>query len=328
MARSITYTQAIIEALFEELERDPRVFYMGEDLGSGGVFGLAAGLQKRIGAKRVFDTPISENLIVGAGVGAAISGTRPIVELQFADFVTVAMDEVYNKAAKWRYMHGGQFTVPLVIFAPEGAIGGAGAEHSQCPEALFWSAPGLYVITPATPADAKGLLKSAVRDDNPVLFMPHKALLNSSGEVPEGEHLVPLGQANICREGSDVTIVAWSVMVGKALEAAKRLAAEGISAEVIDPRGVRPFDFDTILRSVEKTGRLVLAHEAPVVGGPAGEVAATVAERALLHLEAPIRRVGAPDTPIPQSAALERLMIPRTDDIVAAARSIARRAAA
>jgi pyruvate dehydrogenase E1 component beta subunit len=326
--RTITYTQAIIEALAEELERDQTVFYMGEDIGFGGVFGLSRGLQKRFGKSRVFDTPISETLIVGAGVGAAITGTRPIVELQFADFVAVAMDEVYNKAAKWRYMHGGQFKVPMVILAPEGAMGGAGPEHSQCPEALFWSAPGLYVVTPSTPADMKGLLKSAIRDDNPVLVMPHKALLNTSGEVPDGDHLVPLGKAAIVREGTGLTIVAWSAMVGKALEAANRLAAEGIDVEVIDPRGVRPFDFDVVINSVRKTGRLVIAHEAPIVGGPGGEVAAVIAERALMHLEAPIKRVGAADVPIPQSAYLESLVIPNVEDILAAAREIGRSVAA
>jgi pyruvate dehydrogenase E1 component beta subunit len=326
--RSITYSQAVTEALAEELERDPTVFFMGEDIGFGGVFGLSRGLQSRFGKHRVFDTPISETLIVGAGVGAAITGTRPVVELQFADFVAIAMDEIYNKAAKWRYMHGGQFEVPLVILAPEGAIGGAGAEHSQCPEALFWSAPGLYVLTPSTPADMKGLLKSAIRDPNPVLIMPHKALLNTTGEVPDGDHVVPLGKARVVRQGSDVTVVAWSVMVGKALEAAKRLAASGIDVEIIDPRGVRPFDFDTVLESVRKTGRLVLAHEAPVVGGPGGEVAAVVAERAMMHLEAPIRRVGAADVPIPQSSALERSVIPQVDDIVAAVRAITQKSVA
>jgi pyruvate/2-oxoglutarate/acetoin dehydrogenase E1 component len=319
--RTITYSQAIIEAIAEELERDPTAIYLGEDIGFGGVFGLSKGLQARFGKQRVFDTPISENLIVGAGVGAAITGTRTIAELQFADFVAVAMDEVYNKAAKWRYMHGGQFKVPLVILAPEGAMGGAGPEHSQCPEALFWSAPGLYVVTPATPADMKGLLKAAFRDDNPVLVMPHKALLNVSGEVPDGDHVVPLGQAAICREGRDVTVVAWSAMVGKALKAAAKLAGEGIDVEVIDPRGVRPFDFDRIVESVRKTGRLVIAHEAPVLGGPGAEVAAVVAERALMFLEAPIRRVGAPDVPIPQSAQLEKAIIPKADDIAAAARA-------
>ncbi|MDB6100239.1 MAG: Transketolase, central region [Gammaproteobacteria bacterium] len=322
MPRTISYSQAVTEALAEELERDPTVFFMGEDIGFGGVFGLSRGLQHRFGKQRVFDTPISETLIVGAGVGAAITGTRPVVELQFADFVAIAMDEIYNKAAKWRYMHGGQFEVPLVILAPQGAIGGAGAEHSQCPEALFWSAPGLYVLTPSTPADMKGLLKSAIRDPNPVLVMPHKALLNGTGEIPDGDHTVPLGQAKICRPGSDVTVVAWSVMVGKSLEAAKRLSALGIDVEVIDPRGVRPFDFDTVLESVRKTGRLVIAHEAPVVGGPGGEVAAVVAERAMMHLEAPIRRVGAADVPIPQSSLLERAVIPQVEDIVNAVRAI------
>lgn len=328
MPRTITYSQAIVEAFAEELERDPNVFYMGEDVGYGGVFGLSRGLQQRFGKSRVFDTPISETLIVGAGVGAAITGTRPIVELQFADFVAVAMDEIYNKAAKWRYMHGGQFKVPLVIFAPEGAIGGAGPEHSQCPEALFWSAPGLYVLTPGTVADMKGLLKSAIRDDNPVLVMPHKALLNTSGEVPDGEHLVPLGKAAILREGKSITIVAWSVMVGKALEAAKRLAADGIDAEVIDPRGIRPFDFDAVINSIRKTGHVILVHEAPVVGGPAGEVAAVIAERALTYLEAPIKRIGAADVPIPQNASLERFVVPQVEDIVATAREIVRAAAA
>jgi pyruvate/2-oxoglutarate/acetoin dehydrogenase E1 component len=319
--RTITYSQAIIEAIAEELERDPTAIYLGEDIGFGGVFGLSKGLQARFGRQRVLDTPISENLIVGAGVGAAITGTRTIAELQFADFVAVAMDEVYNKAAKWRYMHGGQFKVPLVILAPEGAMGGAGPEHSQCPEALFWSAPGLYVVTPATPADMKGLLKAAFRDDNPVLVMPHKALLNVSGEVPDGDHVVPLGQAATCREGRDVTVVAWSAMVGKALKAAAKLAEEGIDVEVIDPRGVRPFDFDRIVESVRKTGRLVIAHEAPVMGGPGAEVAAVVAERALMFLEAPIRRVGAPDVPIPQSALLEKAIIPKAEDIAAAVRA-------
>ena len=322
MSRTITYSQAITEALAEELERDPHVFYMGEDIGFGGVFGLSRGLQQRFGKARVFDTPISETLIVGAGVGAAITGTRPVVELQFADFVAIAMDEIYNKAAKWRYMHGGLFEMPLVILAPEGAIGGAGPEHSQCPEALFWSAPGLYVVTPSTPADMKGLLKAAIRDNNPVLVMPHKALFNTSGEVPDGDHVTPLGEAAICRPGRDVTVVAWSVMVGKAMRAATQLAAEGIEIEIVDPRGVRPFDFDAVIESVSRTGRLVLAHEAPIVGGPGAEVAAVVAERALMYLEAPIRRVGAADVPIPQSSLLEGAVIPQVEDILAAVRAV------
>jgi pyruvate dehydrogenase E1 component beta subunit len=311
------------EALVEELERDERVFMMGEDVGIlGGVFGETQGLQQRFGPRRVFDTPISETFIVGAGVGAAITGLRPVVELQFADFVTVAMDEIYGKAAKWRYMHGGLFSVPLVIIAAEGAVGGAGPEHSQSPEALFWSAPGLYVVTPSTPADMKGLLKSAIRDDNPVLFLAHKALGLTKGEVPDGDYLVPLGKADIKREGTDVTVIAWSRLVISALEAADQLAKEGISIEVIDPRGIRPLDTETILNSVQKTGKVVLAHEAPKIGGPGGEVAAMIAEQALEYLEAPIKRLGAPDVPIPQSTYLEQFIVPSAADVCDAVRSL------
>lgn len=320
---AMKYVQAIREALAEELERDPSVFVMGEDMGAyGGVFGETGGLQQRFGPERVFDTPISESLIVGAGVGAAITGSRPVVGLQFADFVTVAMDEIYNKAAKWAWMHGGVFTMPLVIFAPEGAIGGAGPEHSQCPEGMFWSATGLAVITPATPADAKGLLKSAIRSDEPVLFLAHKALFGTSGEVPEGEHLVPLGSANVVRRGSDVTVVAWSAMVGKAIEAASRLAPQGIDCEVVDARGVRPFDWDTVLASVDRTGRVVIAHEAAVPGGPGSEVAAVIADRSHARLKAPVKRVGAMDVPIPQNVALERLALPQAADIESAIRTV------
>jgi pyruvate dehydrogenase E1 component beta subunit len=323
MTRTLTYSEALLEGFTEELERDDRVFLMGEDIGVfGGVFGEAKGLQERFGRKRVFDTPISENFIVGGGVGAAVTGLRPVVALQFADFVAVAMDEIYNKAAKWRFMHGGLFTVPLVIFSMAGAAGGAGPEHSQCPEALFYSAPGLYVTTPSTPADAKGLLKSAIRDDNPVLFLAHKALGGTSGEVPEGEHLVPLGVADVRREGTDVTVIAWHSMVGPALEAAAELDADDVSVEVVDPRGIRPLDTDTILASVEKTGRVVLAHEAPVTGGPAAEVVAIIAEHALDVLEAPVLRVGAPDVPMPQSAHLEGLVLPGAADIVSAVKAL------
>jgi pyruvate/2-oxoglutarate/acetoin dehydrogenase E1 component len=322
--REITYVEAIREALLEEMERDERVFVMGQDVGAyGGLFGATAGLQERFGNKRCFDTPISETFITGGGVGAAITGLRPVVELQFADFVAIAMDEIYDKAAKWRYMHGGLFKVPLVIRAAEGAMGGAGPEHSQCPEALFWSAAGLYVLTPSTPADAKGLLKSAIRDDNPVIFLEHKALVNTTGQVPEGEHLVPIGEADIKREGTDVTVVAWSNMVLRALEAAETLESEGISVEVVDPRGIRPLDKETILSSVEKTGRVVLAHEAPKPGGPGSEVAAILAEEAVEYLEGPIKRVAAPDVPIPQSAHLERYYVPTADDVARAVRDFA-----
>lgn len=321
--RELTYIEAINEALVEEMGHDERVFVMGQDVGAyGGLFGATSGLQERFGTRRCFDTPISETFLAGGGVGAAITGLRPVVELQFADFVAIAMDEIYDKAAKWRYMHGGLFTVPLVIRAPEGAMGGAGPEHSQCPEALFWSAAGLYVVTPSTPADVKGLLKTAIRDDNPVLFLEHKALSNTKGEVPEGEHLVPLGEADVKREGSDVTVVAWSNMVPRALEAAETLEAQGTSVEVVDPRGIRPLDKEAILGSLEKTGRIVFVHEAPKPGGPASEVMAIIAEEAVDLLEAPIKRVAAPDTPIPQSMHLEKLLVPTTEDIANAVRHL------
>jgi acetoin:2,6-dichlorophenolindophenol oxidoreductase subunit beta len=323
--RVISYARAIREALEEELERDDRVFVMGQDVGAyGGAFGITKGLQQRFGQRRVFDTPISETFIVGGGVGAAITGLRPVVELQYADFVAIAMDEIYNKAAKWRYMHGGLFTVPLVIRAPEGAAHGGGPEHSQSPEAMLMSAPGLHVLTPSTPADAKGLLKSAIRSDNPVVFLEHKALYGMKGEVPDGDHLVEIGRADIKRAGTDVTVVAWTTLLHRALEAAERLAEERVSVEVIDPRGISPLDRDTILASVHKTGRLVIAHEAPKTGGAGGEVAAVVAEQAIDYLAAPIIRVAGADVPMPQNAGLERYVIPGSDEVVAAIRQALR----
>lgn len=313
--------EAINEALDEELARDDSVFLMGEDVARfGGVFGVTKGLHDKYGDRRVFDTPLSETLIAGAAVGAAITGLRPVAELQYADFLGIAMDEVYNKAAKWRFMHGGRLEVPLVIRAPEGAKGGGGAEHSQSPGGLFQSAFGMYVVMPSNPADAKGLLKSAIRDPNPVLFLEHKALYTKRGPVPHGEHLVPLGVASTVRHGRHVTIVAWGSLVGRAVAAAEQLAADGVEAEVIDPRGIRPLDLDTILSSVRRTGHLVLVHEAPAPGGPGAEVAAAVAEHAIDVLAGPIVRVTTPDTYFPQSVHLERMMLPSADDIIAGVR--------
>jgi pyruvate dehydrogenase E1 component beta subunit len=319
----LSYARALNRALDEELARDADVFIMGQDVGAfGGVFGITKNLQAKYGKRRVFDTPISENFIAGGAVGAALTGTRPVVELQYADFIEVAMDEIYNKAAKWRYMHGGLFRVPLVIRAPGGASNGAGPEHSQSPEGLLLSAAGLHVVTPSTPADALGLLKSAIRSDNPVVFIENKALYRVKGEVPDGEHLVPIGVANVVRPGRDVTVVAWTTMVHRALEAAETLAAEGIEIEIIDPRGVRPLDKDTILASVRRTGRLVVAHEAPAPGGAGSEVAAIVAEEAIEYLAAPIKRVCGADIPIPQSAELEQLVIPDASALAAACRQL------
>lgn len=321
--REITFAEAIVEALAEEMALDDRVFVMGEDVGQfGGVFGATRGLQDEFGERRVFDTPLSETLIVGAAVGAALTGLRPVAELQYSDFLAIAMDEVYNKAAKWRFMHGGNHSVPMVLRAPEGAKGGGGAEHSQSPGGWFQSAFGMYVLMPSNPADAKGLLKAAIRDDNPVLFLEHKALYNKRGPVPDGDHVIPLGVAEVVRAGDDVTIVAWGSYVGRALRAAQLLANEGIEAEVIDPRGIRPLDLDTIMSSLQRTGRLVLVHEAPRAGGPGAEVAAHVAEFALDLLEAPIVRVTMPDTYFPQSVHLERQLLPTVDDIVTAVRGL------
>jgi pyruvate/2-oxoglutarate/acetoin dehydrogenase E1 component len=313
----LSYQKAIREALDEEMARDERVFLLGQDVGAyGGAFAVTRGLFGKYGPERVRDAPIAETFIVGGGVGAALTGMRPVVELQYADFIAITMDEIYNKAAKWRYMHGGVFSVPLVIRAPEGAAGGSGPEHSQCPEHLLASASGLYVLTPATPADAKGLLKSAIRDDNPVVFFEHKRLYSQRGEIPDGDHLVPIGEAAVRRTGADLTVVAWSAMVDEALAAAETLAQRGVEADVIDPRGVRPIDYDTIEASVRKTGRLLIVHESPLIGGHGAEVAARVAENCFSSLRAPIRRLGAADVPLPQSAYLEKFTIPDRDSIL------------
>lgn len=321
--RTLTYAQALNEALAQEMARDERVVVFGEDVGVfGGVFGVTKGLQDRFGRQRVFDTPLSETLIVGAAVGAAMTGLRPVAELQYADFVSIAMDELYNKAARWRFTHGSHHTVPMVVRAPEGARGGAGPEHSQSVGGMFASAVGLHVLMPSTPADAKGLLTAAIRSDDPVLFLEHKALYSKRGEVPEGDHVVPIGVADIKRPGTDVTVVAFGSMVARSLQAAEVVAVDGIEVEVVDPRGVRPLDTDTILASVERTGRLVVVHEAPAHGGPGAEVVAVVAEQALDVLEAPIRRVAMPDALPPQSVHLERMLVPGTDDVVAAIRDV------
>ncbi|SHH06146.1 pyruvate dehydrogenase E1 component beta subunit [Jatrophihabitans endophyticus] len=322
--RTLSFSRAINEAMAEEMARDDRVFVMGEDVGRfGGAFGVTRTLYDRFGADRVIDTPISEMFIVGGGVGAAITGLRPIVELQYADFLWNAGDELVGKMSKWRYMHGGLFTVPMVVRLPEGAAGGAGPEHSTCPEAALLAATGTYIVIPSTPYDAKGLLKSAVRDDNPVAFFEHKGMYALRGEVPEEEYLIPLGEADLKRTGEDVTVVTWGRMVHRSLEAAELAAGKGIEVEVVDTRGLRPLDLDAIVASVRKTGRLIITHESGRTGGAGGEIAALVAEHALTSLEAPIRRVCGIDTPVPQSVHLEQFVVPSADELATAIAEVA-----
>ena len=318
-----TMAEALNEALHAEMTRDERVFVMGEDVSLiGGIFGVTRGLRDKFGEDRVRDTPISEATFVGAGVGSAIAGLRPVVEIQIFDFVAMTMDQIVNQAAKFRYMLGGGPTVPLVIRGPQGGGIRLAAQHSQSLEAWFAHVPGLVVVAPATPYDAKGLLTSAIRDDNPVIFLEHKALYAVKGPVPAEPYAIPLGRADVKREGSDVTLVAIQAMVARALAAAADLEKEGISVEVIDPRTLVPLDEATILASVRKTHRLVVAHEAVKRSGFGAELAALVAEKALDELDAPIVRVGARAVPMPYNDALERAAIPTQADIADAIRSL------
>jgi len=314
------FIDAIREGLREEIARDPAVYILGEDVAVGGPFGATKGLAEEFGAHRVLNTPISEGTVVGLAVGAAALGFRPVVEVMFVDFITLAMDQLVNHAAKLHYMSGGQLRVPLTIRAQGGASGSYGAHHSQSLEAWFLHVPGLKVVMPSNPADAKGLLKAAIRDDNPVLYLEHRGLYWDRAEVPDGDHLVPLGRAAVRRPGKDVTVLALSRMVGTALEAAERLAAEGIEAEVIDPRSLCPLDLEAIVASVRKTRRLVVAHEAVERGGVGAELAAQVQEAAFDYLDSPILRVGAPFAPVPFSPALEKPFVPGAEVLLAAAR--------
>jgi acetoin:2,6-dichlorophenolindophenol oxidoreductase subunit beta len=322
----IGYAWAINHALAEEMRRDERVWMMGQDIGRmGGVFGVTRGLLDEFGPDRVRDTAINETFIVGGAAGAAMTGTIPVVELQFADFLLIAGDEIFHKLAKWRYVHGGRLTLPVVVRLPTGVIGGAGAEHSASLEAMAMHTPGLKVALPATPADAKGLLKAAIRDPNPVLFFEHKGLYRTKGPVPTSdEHLVPFGRAAVRRSGDALTIVATGLMVGRSLEAAEQLAADGVEAEVIDPRTRVPLDMDTIVASVEKTSRALVVHEAVRTAGAGAEIAAQIQERAFFSLDAPVWRLGAIDTPLPQEPELEQLCIPSVTDIRAAADELVR----
>ncbi|MEM3044320.1 MAG: dehydrogenase E1 component subunit alpha/beta [Candidatus Bathyarchaeia archaeon] len=336
--RTLTIGEAIREALREEMRRDERVFLIGEDIGVkggfGGPFGVTLGLSDEFGPERVRDTPVSESAIVGAAVGAAVMGLKPIAEVQYGDFAFCAMDQIVNEAAKLRYMSGGQVKVPMVLRVPTGATG-RGAQHAQSPEAFFLHVPELKVAAPSTPYDAKGLLKTAIRsEDGPVIFFEHKLLYGSkgyrsekaaiqvTGPVPEGDYLIPFGKARIRREGGDVTIICKLLMVYKSLAAAERLSKEGIEAEVIDPRTLIPFDKDTLLESLKKTGRLVIVEEDNRTNGWGAEVAATIAEEAMDYLDAPIRRVSALDLPIPATPPLERFVIPDEEKIIKAVKEI------
>lgn len=325
--REITFVEAINEALHEEMARDERVYVIGEDVrigyGRGGVFGATNGLFARFGPERVIDTPISESAIAGTSVGAALWGMRPVAEIMFADFIALAMDHIVNSAAKMRYAYAGEATVPVVFRTAFGAGVGAALHHSQSPEAWLTNVPGLKIVMPSTPYDAKGLLKSAIRDDNPVVFFEHKYLYTRlKGPVPEEEYLIPIGKADIKREGKDLTIIATGAMVHQALAAAEILKKEGKEAEVLDPRTLVPLDKQAILESVEKTGRVVIVHEAPTFGGFGGEIAALIAEEAFYSLDAPIKRVGAPFTPVPASPILEKFYLPNAEKIVQAAKEI------
>jgi pyruvate/2-oxoglutarate/acetoin dehydrogenase E1 component len=325
----ITYMQAIRDGIREEMRRDPRLFLIGEDVGPyGGEMGLSKGLWEDFGDDRVRDAPISESAIIGCALGAALTGCPAIAEIPFCDFMGVCMDQVYNQAAKVRYMFGGKAEVPLVIRTPIGGYQGAAAQHSQCLEAWFVHAPGLKVVMPSTAGDAKGLVKTAIRDPNPVVFLEHKKLYQVKGEVPEGEYTIPFGQADIRRKGTDLTVVATSYTVGMALEAAAALEKDWISLEVIDPRTLVPLDEGTILTSVEKTGRALVVHEAWMRGGTGAEIAAIIAEKAFPSLKAPIARIGAHSVPIPFSPVLEKFVLPDVERIVEAAKRLVGKAPA
>jgi pyruvate dehydrogenase E1 component beta subunit len=320
---NMTFAKALNDAHKLEMERDPNIYVAGEDVGVyGGIFGVTAGLREQFTEKRVRDTPITESAIIGTAVGAAAGGLRPVIELMFVDFIGVALDQLYNQAAKMKYMFGGKAKLPIVMRTTCGAGIGAAAQHSQCLEAWFMHVPGLKVVMPSTPYDAKGLLISSIRDDNPVVFLEHKILYGVEGEVPEEAYAIPLGQADIKREGQDVTIVATAQMVNLSLSAAEKLSAEGVNAEVVDPRTLSPLDEETILKSVQKTHRLVIVHEEVKFAGSGAEIAAIVAEKAFDYLDAPIIRVAAPFTPVPFSPTLEKEFIPSEEKIIQAVKTV------
>jgi pyruvate/2-oxoglutarate/acetoin dehydrogenase E1 component len=321
--RTRTFVQALTEALDLALERDPNVYLLGEDIGAmGGDFGVTRGLWAKYGDARVRDTPLSEAAIIGTAVGSAMLGMRPVAEIMFADFIGECYDQLVNNAAKMHYMFDGQFKAPLVVRTACGGGFGGGPHHSQSVEGWFLNVPGIVLVAPATPADAKGLLLASIENDNPIIFLEHKALYRIKGDVPEGYYTTPLRQAVVARAGSDVTVVAAMKMVHEALTAAAELAQEGVSVEVIDLRTIRPYDAETVLESVRKTGRAVVATEAPKLGGLAAELSATIGEECFHDLKAPVMRVAGLDTPIPFSLVLEKYILPGKEQVIAGIRSV------
>ncbi len=324
--REITYVEAVREALRQAMTADERVFLIGEDIGTyGGAFGATAGLIQEFGEGRVIDTPISEAVIAGACIGSALIGMRPVGEIQFMDFVTLSMEQLVLQASKIHFMFGGKANVPMVLRMPGGSGTGAAAQHSESLESWFVHGPGLKVVMPSTPYDVKGLLLAAIQDENPVIFVEHKLLYKTKGEVPEEPYTIPLSQSRVARSGKDITIVATSIMVNRSLEAAQRLADQGIEAEVIDPRTLSPLDDAPIVESVKKTGRALVVHEAPKTGGFGGEVVAHIAaSEAFDYLEAPVRRLAGLDSPIPYNRNLEYHTVPQVETIVTEAAKLVR----
>jgi pyruvate dehydrogenase E1 component beta subunit len=319
----ISYSEALRQTLDEEMEKNPKLITMGEDIALfGGSFGVTAGLLNKYGKERVLDMPIAEATLIGSAVGMALGGMTVSAELMFADFVDCAMDELFNKMAKWRYMHGGKLDVPVSVRLPVGIIGGGGPEHSRSPQAQFMNSQGVILAIPSTPYDAKGLFRTTLRGKDPVLFFEHKVLYGMKAEVPDEDYCIPFGKADIKREGSDITIFATSLQVHTALDAANTLEKEGISVEVFDPRTIIPLDKEALLKSVKKTGRLIIVHEEAKTGGTGAEIAAIIAEECLSDMKAPVVRLAAPDVPIAQSLYLEQFYVPNADQILEAARGM------
>jgi len=323
--RELSCSTALREAMREEMERDDTIFIIGEDLvAHGGIFGQFEGLPERFPG-RVIDSPISETCIVGSGVGAALTGMRPVVDMHFADFVTTGMDEIANQMAKIRYMFGGQAKVPMVLWAPDGGGLSAAAQHSQSLESWFVHIPGLKVVAPSEPSDVKGLIKAAIRDDDPVIFFQHKRLFAQTGHVPEDEYIIPIGSAAVKRPGKDITILTYSRMTYLCLEAAEQLAKEDIDVEIVDLRTLKPLDFALIAESVKKTYNVLIVHEACLTGGFGGEIAARIGEELFDYLDAPVMRIGAKDVPIPFSPVMEDFVLPKVSDIVEGVKKVLNR---